>query len=216
MADSPGISGLSVGLLAAGGVLVVSAVRNQSVADTLRQVIGRPTSGQAVGTALGSVASGVQSFAAAGAAAGSAAAGVAAAAAGGPLVAAARKYLGVKYVYGGTSKTGVDCSGLVVLSLKGIGLNPPRFTTATFGTWAKAQGWTRLSSGWTAGDIVCRSGHMGIAVSASRLIHAPHTGTVVQEAAMWDLKNWWAWRMSASDTAIKAGNTGIGKGAGLL
>ena len=38
----------------------------------------------------------------------------------------AKQFLGVPYVYGGTSKNGIDCSGLVFLAGKGIGLTLPR------------------------------------------------------------------------------------------
>ena len=38
----------------------------------------------------------------------------------------AKQFLGVPYVYGGTSRSGIDCSGLVFLAGKGIGLSLPR------------------------------------------------------------------------------------------
>lgn len=203
MADSSGgISGLGVAAVTVGGLFVWSALRNVSPLDTLKEVLGRPSSGSAISTPMGSVAAtvrGVSAAAAVGEAAAAAGAvatvgSVAGAVPAASLVAAARKYLGVRYVFGGTSKSGVDCSGLVILSFRDVGIKAPRFTTATFGTWAKAQGAKRVSSGFQAGDVVCRSGHMGIALGGGRLIHAPHTGTVVKEAAMWDLNNWWAWR----------------------
>jgi cell wall-associated NlpC family hydrolase len=205
--SSGGISGLGVAATTVGGLFVWSAIRNTSPVDTLKNVLGKPNDARPISTGFGSAQSGVRGVVDAGvslgaslagasglagaAAAGSSVAGVIQASA---LVSAAEKYLGVRYVFGGVSRSGIDCSGLVVLSFRDIGIKAPRFVTATFGSWAKGQGAKKVTSNFKAGDVVCRSGHMGIALGAGRLIHAPHTGTVVKEANMWDLSNWWAWR----------------------
>jgi cell wall-associated NlpC family hydrolase len=43
--------------------------------------------------------------------------------------------------------------------------------------------------------VVLRSGHMGIATGNDTMIHAPHPGTVVQEAAIFGTRSaWWGWR----------------------
>lgn len=215
MADGSGVSGIAVGVVAIGGLLVVSAIRNVTPLDTLRTVIGKPGSGSPVGPALGSVASGVRSVREVGEATGKAVGEVAGVAAGdaGRLVSAARKYLGVKYVYGGTTAKGIDCSGLVYRALKDMGfaaprggdeaggmrLSPgsiPRFTTATFGTWAKSIGAKRLKPDeFRFGDVILRPGHMAIALSATRMIAAPHTGTVVKEQDIYSKSTWWGWRL---------------------
>jgi cell wall-associated NlpC family hydrolase len=219
MGDTAGVSGLGVGLAAAGGLLVWSGIRNVSPIDTLKEVLGRPSDSRPIGTPFGSTISGVRGVAASvGTAAGAAATGVAGGggSGGGQLVQAARRYLGVRYVFGGTSKTGMDCSGLVVLALRDIGVKAPRFTTATFGTWAKAQGATRVSAPFASGDVILRTGHMGIALGGGRLIHAPHTGTVVKEAAIWDVGNWWGWRLPIGATGVAAANAAaqVAKGLG--
>jgi cell wall-associated NlpC family hydrolase len=191
---SGGISGLGVAATTVGGVLVWSAIRNVAPIDTLKDVIGKPSAGRPISTPFGSVSSGVREPVKLdpGTLSGPFTAGES------RLVRAARAYLGVRYVYGGTSKSGMDCSGLVVLSFRDLGIKAPRFTTVTFGSWAKGQGAQRIAADFVSGDVVCRSGHMGIALGGGRLIHSPHTGTVVKEADMWDLKNWWAWRFPAS------------------
>jgi cell wall-associated NlpC family hydrolase len=201
VADSQGgISGLGIGFMTVGGLLVASAIRNVAPVDTLRAVLGRPSQGRPISPPFGATASGVRGVVAA---PGSAAAGVAGGSAGdgGRLVEAARRYLGVRYVFGGATRSGVDCSGLVYLALKDIGMRPPRFTTYTFGAWASSIGATRMPGGrlaFVAGDVILRTGHMGIALGGGRLIHAPHTGTVVQEATIWDPGNWWGWRLPSA------------------
>ncbi len=46
---------------------------------------------------------------------------------GGAIVADGERYLGVPYVWGGTDgKTGLDCSGLVQLTFKDLGISLPR------------------------------------------------------------------------------------------
>lgn len=192
---------MAVGTAAIGGLLIWSAIRNVSPVDTLREVLGQPSSGTPISTPYGSTTSGVGEVLgqAAGSVASSVAAGVAGSVAGeaAGLVAQARSLIGVPYVWAAASPSGVDCSGLVVLCLRRMGAkNVPRFTTFTFGAWAKSQGASRVDpAGFAAGDVILRSGHMGIAVSSDRMIHAPHVGSTVQEAAIYDKGNWWGWRL---------------------
>lgn len=197
-ASSDGIPGVAVGIAAAGLVLMASAIRNVSPADTLRQVLGRPATGQSIGTALGSVASGVRGVTA-GAAVGNAVGGVAGVLSGDAarLVQAAEAYRGVRYVYGGTSRNGIDCSGLVVASLRDIGVKAPRFNTVTFDGWARSRGAVRVTPDqFAVGDVLRRPGHMAICISNGRMIHAPHAGTVVTEADIYKpLSSWWGWRL---------------------
>lgn len=178
-------------------VLIASAVRNESPLDTLRRVLGRPVSGRSAGTALGSVASGVRTIAV-GASVGSTASKVAAVLSGAPaqLVQAAHAYVGTPYVYGGTSKAGIDCSGLVVASLRDIGVNAPRFTTATFDAWARGRGAHAVQpADFRMGDILRRPGHMAICLDNGRMIHAPHIGAKVQERSIYSRSTWWGWRL---------------------
>ena len=42
------------------------------------------------------------------------------------VIKTARSYLGVSYKYGGTGKSGIDCSGLLINSFKSINLTIPR------------------------------------------------------------------------------------------
>lgn len=198
MARSPGISGLGVAIAAAGGLLAYSAVKNVSLVDALRDVLaGRApgTTGSPTGASLGSITTNVDAAIAAAAAIGSAA-GVAtspltggafesATTRGGAIVAAARKYLGVKYVFGGnfTNGGGGDCSGLVYRALNDAGIPAPRLTAAGYMTWSGVT--TIPNAQRNTGDLVCYGGHIGIAMNHDEMIHAPHTGDVVRIAKIY-------------------------------
>ncbi|PPK94516.1 cell wall-associated NlpC family hydrolase [Kineococcus xinjiangensis] len=107
------------------------------------------------------------------------------AAGGEALLAAARKHLGVPYVYGGTDPaTGLDCSGLIQLAAKQVGIPLPR-TAAQ-----QAQAGTAVPSLAQAkpGDLVVleNGGHIGIYAGDGQMLHAPRTGGVVKIAKIWE------------------------------
>lgn len=94
---------------------------------------------------------------------------------GAAIVAEAYKYLGVPYVWGGASMSGVDCSGLVMLAHRAIGVSLSHYSGAQ-GSGGKA-----VAKGEALpGDVVCYSGHVGIYVGNGKMIHAPQTGDVVK------------------------------------
>lgn len=108
-------------------------------------------------------------------------------------MAAARKELGVTYVYGGGNANGptnggFDCSGLTQFAVhSGTGKTIAR-TAAVQYTDSQC---TRVAYGsHQAGDIVFFSSggevsHCGIVTGATTMIHAPHTGDVVKEATIY-------------------------------
>lgn len=99
---------------------------------------------------------------------------------GSSLVAFAKTFTGVPYRWGGTSRSGVDCSGLTSLVLRNAGYSPPR-------TAATQYGWARKISASEArpGDLVFgyfsggRPGHVGIYLGGGQMIDAPRPGKVV-------------------------------------
>lgn len=94
---------------------------------------------------------------------------------GAAVVAEAYKYLGVPYVWGGASYSGVDCSGLVMLAHRAIGVNLYHYSGSQ-GSGGKSV--SRANA--QPGDVVCYSGHVGIYVGNGKMIHAPQPGDVVR------------------------------------
>ena len=82
----------------------------------------------------------------------------------------AEALLGQPYVWGGISSQGLDCSGLVLTSLRSIGQDAPRdadMMEAGLGYDLRISQ-RRLKRG----DLVFWKGHVGIMQTAGRLIHA--------------------------------------------
>ena len=103
---------------------------------------------------------------------------------GGSIVANARKYLGVRYVYGGTTPRGFDCSGLVQYVCKAVGISVNRTAASQF-----SNGRAVNKSDLQPGDLVFfakskRISHVGIYIGGGQMIHAPHTGDVVRVASI--------------------------------
>lgn len=96
------------------------------------------------------------------------------------IVNSAMQYLGVPYVWGGTSPRGFDCSGLVqyVCRQNGISVNRVAADQRRNGTYVSREN-------LQPGDLVffAKGGyihHVGIYVGNGNMIHAPQTGDVVK------------------------------------
>jgi cell wall-associated NlpC family hydrolase len=115
-------------------------------------------------------------------------------------IATARKFLETPYYWGGRSGFGVDCSGLVQVSLAHAGISVPRDSDvqeahigslvipATAGISASAQdtGFRRYDGYMPqAGDIVFFKGHVGLMADDHHLLHANafHMKTVIEPLA---------------------------------
>ena len=82
----------------------------------------------------------------------------------------ARQYVGCKYVYGGTSPSGFDCSGFTQYVFKHFGININRTASAQ-----ASNGYYVPKSELQAGDLLIFSGHAGLYLGDGTFIHAANS-----------------------------------------
>jgi cell wall-associated NlpC family hydrolase len=88
----------------------------------------------------------------------------------------ARGYVGVPYVWGGSTPRGFDCSGLVWYAFRRLGVAVPR---VTYSQWWAGRHVSRRAL--RPGDLVffADRSHVGIWAGHGWFLQAPHTGSVV-------------------------------------
>jgi gamma-D-glutamyl-L-lysine dipeptidyl-peptidase len=108
------------------------------------------------------------------------------------LIRTASEMLGTSYLWGGISGWGVDCSGLVHLAYRSLGVLVARDSKdQLLDVQQSATSYGReadLADAWQQGDQLFfryQSGsnaihHVGLAVSSNMMLHAPKTGRVVE------------------------------------
>jgi cell wall-associated NlpC family hydrolase len=89
----------------------------------------------------------------------------------------ALRYLGTRYVWGGASPAGFDCSGLVMYVYAQLGISLPHYAAAQYQYGAPV-----AADQLQPGDLVFFDGlnHVGIYIGGGQMVHAPHTGDVVK------------------------------------
>ncbi|MCM3569504.1 C40 family peptidase [Neobacillus mesonae] len=98
----------------------------------------------------------------------------------GSVISIAKQYLGVPYVWGGTTPRGFDCSGFVQYVYRQAGVSLPRVSRDQ-----QRVGTSVPLSQVQPGDLVFRGNpayHVGIYIGGGKYIHAPQTGDVVKIA----------------------------------
>ena len=94
-------------------------------------------------------------------------------------VQAALRMLGVPYVWGGASRYGVDCSGLVMLAWSAAGVGLPHYSGAQFNDTYRIPLWALKP-----GDLLFYgyhgNEHESMYIGHGMMIEAPYTGTYVR------------------------------------
>jgi len=89
----------------------------------------------------------------------------------------AQQYLGVPYLWGGVNpQKGLDCSGLIQLVYKQMGINLPRFSGHQMQSGKKVNSLAEAQPG----DLVGKPGHVALYMGNGQILHAPRTGKNVE------------------------------------
>lgn len=95
----------------------------------------------------------------------------------------AQQYIGVPYVYGGSSpQSGFDCSGLTQYVYAQLGIALPHQSEGQR-VYAQAHGVQVSAADAQPGDLMWQYGHVGIYAGDGKILHAPQPGEVV---SVWD------------------------------
>jgi cell wall-associated NlpC family hydrolase len=97
------------------------------------------------------------------------------------FIAVAERFVGVPYLWGGKSAFGIDCSGLVQVSLTSAGTGCPRDSDMQCDGLGRALN-ADESKHLKRGDLIFWKGHVAIARDAGTIVHANahHMATVIE------------------------------------
>lgn len=115
---------------------------------------------------------------------------------------------GTPYLWGGTSDSGFDCSGLMLRAYEKAGIELPRTASEQYSAYSKKISWDELRPG----DLVFFSGlgHVGMISKPGYMVHAPHSGDVVKEEKLSQ------WRHDAFVGAVRPDPKGVKLWADLV
>jgi len=98
------------------------------------------------------------------------------------FVAVAEQFVGAPYLWGGKSMFGIDCSGLVQVSLTAAGTGCPRDSDMQCDSLGNALSASEMQH-LKRGDLIFWKGHVAIARDADTIVHANahHMATVIEK-----------------------------------
>jgi cell wall-associated NlpC family hydrolase len=189
--NRPGLNGIAVTTIVTGTVIMISAIKNATIADTVRGLVrgeeikSQPSQLDAVRRSISKITdrSGGNPDGQ------SLEAGPGGTAMGTQVAAAAESFVGqVPYKWAGEDPVnGWDCSGFVTYVLHHIfGIELPsnvHTVAAQFLIWGGAR--TIPRSQCAAGDLVCWASHIGIAINNKEMVNAARPGTLTRIDNIW-------------------------------
>jgi gamma-D-glutamyl-L-lysine dipeptidyl-peptidase len=85
----------------------------------------------------------------------------------GDVLSEARAYMGAPYEWGGMTERGIDCSGLVHMAFRRLGVLVPR------DSWQQEEAGEEVAEAeLRPGDLVCYDGHIAFWLGQGRILHA--------------------------------------------
>ncbi|WP_241744241.1 C40 family peptidase [Cellulosimicrobium arenosum] len=99
---------------------------------------------------------------------------------GSTIISIASRYVGVPYVYGGTTPNGFDCSGFTSYVYAQAGISLPRTSGAQGSVGTKIP-----RSQAQPGDLIWTPGHIAIYAGGNSQIDAPRPGKTIQFRQIW-------------------------------
>ncbi|NUU17606.1 C40 family peptidase [Cellulomonas humilata] len=99
---------------------------------------------------------------------------------GNAIVEIAARYVGVPYVYGGTTPNGFDCSGFTSYVFAQVGISLPRTSSAQ-----RNVGTVVSRADALPGDLIWSPGHIAIYAGNGLQVDAPRPGKTIQIREIW-------------------------------